>query len=432
MVYLLNKVDDLIVGRRTDAETSFTVSNVQLGIPVTDSTNGSTTFTPKKIYPIPPHGTADNHFSGEHVLDYAGKKGFGLTLTTRRDRIPARIKQFCHHLKEQLKGVALRRAKQMKYEQPIVATKEVEADLETGDKAYVKTHVSFQSTGCTNISGVNNLPSVSLYVTQKSRGRGEMKRVWGIEQNEARQTYLSFYWAVDNLDHMIQEARIRFISWKYWHAPYLHCMAMVVVAAYDMYKECCEGKLDAEWYVPEGQRMDFRKFRLLLSEQMLEYDPTDNKYPGDDKFRVVTQQPKKRRKSQSTGSASVSSDGVTAESLNAAKSGRICTTIDKFETHCQSMFIVSNANPCEVCGKKTLWRCGLCGNKPVCVLQNKTWKGGSCICRLHNESFFGLTRSDKEDVHNGKKVQWRPPSAATIRRNKTLIRNINEVGQESL
>jgi hypothetical protein len=55
-------------------------------------------------------------------------------------------------------------------------------------KAYTRTLVSFQLTGATNICGVNNLPSVTNYVSKKVRGKGKTKRNWGIEQNEARET----------------------------------------------------------------------------------------------------------------------------------------------------------------------------------------------------------------------------------------------------
>jgi hypothetical protein len=35
----------------------------------------------KKIYTACPHIIADNHFSGENVMEYIGKKGFGITTT---------------------------------------------------------------------------------------------------------------------------------------------------------------------------------------------------------------------------------------------------------------------------------------------------------------------------------------------------------------
>ena len=110
--------------------------------------------------------------------------GCGLTMTTRRDRFSSGLKEYLHH--EKLAGTAvLQRAKVARYEPPIVAIKQVEAlpptDDGTATKAYTQTIVSFQSTGATNISGVNNLPSCQLYVTTKSRGSGDEKRVWGIE-----------------------------------------------------------------------------------------------------------------------------------------------------------------------------------------------------------------------------------------------------------
>ncbi len=60
-------------------------------------------------------------------------------------------------------------AKAMRYENPIVAVRQVEATNE--DMAYTENIVSFQSTGPKNISGVNNLPSLQLYVTDRERER---------------------------------------------------------------------------------------------------------------------------------------------------------------------------------------------------------------------------------------------------------------------
>ena len=152
----------------------------------------------------------------------------------------------------------------MRYEIPIVAICQVPP---TDDqKAYTKIHVSFHSTGKTNICGVNNLSSAALYVTTKQRGKGSQKRTWGIEQNEARQTYLSQYFAVDNVDHMVSIESINYICWKYWHLPYLHALSIAVVAAYDMYVECCEGSLDQSWRIEPKDHMSIRAFGLLLSE----------------------------------------------------------------------------------------------------------------------------------------------------------------------
>ena len=81
------------------------------------------------------------------------------------------------------------------------------------------------------------------------------------------------------MDHMIKMAGNTYITWKYWHAPYLHAMSMGVIAAYNMYVECCEGMLDNMWQVVNNKdRMTFSQFRLKLIEQMLRYDPRDDLY----------------------------------------------------------------------------------------------------------------------------------------------------------
>ncbi len=96
--------------------------------------------------------------------------------------------------------------------------------------------------------------------------------------------YLRHYYGIDNLDHLIRNTSNRYITWKYWHAPYLDAKSMGIIAAHDMYNECCNGLLDALWAIPKKKRMGFMEFRIKLSEQMLKYDPQDNPHAGDDKF----------------------------------------------------------------------------------------------------------------------------------------------------
>ena len=87
-------------------------------------------------------------------MDFIGKKGYGMTATCRRDRIPKAIKPYIHH--EKVTNYD-QKAKVMRFQNPIMAVKQVPS---IGDeKVYTITFVSFQSTGPTNISGVNNLPS---------------------------------------------------------------------------------------------------------------------------------------------------------------------------------------------------------------------------------------------------------------------------------
>ena len=88
-----------------------------------------------------------------------------------------------------------------RFEQPIIAEKHVPEDLVTGTKPYTLTH--FQSTGGTNISSVIAISEVGLYVRERNRGRGDNKRRWAIEMNEARDTYLKTYSAVDKIDETL-------------------------------------------------------------------------------------------------------------------------------------------------------------------------------------------------------------------------------------
>jgi hypothetical protein len=44
------------------------------------------------------------------------------------------------------------------------------------------------------------------------------------------------------------------------------------------------GGLDSEWFVEAEDRMTFRDFSLLLSEQMMTYDPHVQLYHGNKNF----------------------------------------------------------------------------------------------------------------------------------------------------
>ncbi len=184
MVDLVTMLDSLLVnGNSTECETNKIQNPTCIGFEK---------FKMRKIYPVPPHIVADNHFSGDKVMDWLGRKGYGATMTNRQDCFPKGLKPYLHHDKV---VAGCPKAKAMHFAMPIVATKQQPAVEES--KAYTETLVSFQSTGVTNICGVNNLPSMTNYVSKKVRGKGKTKRVWGIEQNKARETYLHHYYGIE-------------------------------------------------------------------------------------------------------------------------------------------------------------------------------------------------------------------------------------------
>ena len=98
---------------------------------------------------------------------------------------------------------------------------------------------------------------------KRERGRkGDDKCMWGIENNEARDTYPSHYNTIDAINHMIKNVANKFISLKYWHLPYVHELSLGVIPAHDMYVECCEGLLEQSWFVVEKKRMIFDQFQM--------------------------------------------------------------------------------------------------------------------------------------------------------------------------
>jgi hypothetical protein len=110
-------------------------------------------------------------------------------------------------------------------------------------------HVSFHSTRGTNISTVNALSLVDLYVHKRNKGRGQQKRTWGIEMNDARETYLKNYSAVDKIDQILLGWDLTYRSWRWWHAPARHVKAIAMSMAYSLYLQCSEDTVDPEWKV---------------------------------------------------------------------------------------------------------------------------------------------------------------------------------------
>ena len=135
----------------------------------------------EKIFHSPSHLTFDNNFSGNHVMKYIGGLGYAATCTSRLDRFPEGCRKDCFHHEKQVENN--HRQKCARFENPIVAVKYSE-NISKNELDYVQVHVSFQSTGSTNISTVNALKEVSLYVRAKSCGRDNQKRHYAIEMNK--------------------------------------------------------------------------------------------------------------------------------------------------------------------------------------------------------------------------------------------------------
>jgi len=390
------------------------------------------------IYEQKPHITMDNYFSGDKVLDWIGNKGFGATMTCRRDRLPSGIpSKYLHKQKTD----SSKRSKVARFYSPVVAVKDFPAK-DDNSSPYRRVHVSFQSTSSCNIGTVNALNQCSLTVHKRERGYNENKRIWGIEMNAGRELYLGTYSRIDSIDHLIKNCRLKYRSWKYWHSPMLHVTSLAIVVAYDIYLEVCEGKLDQDWKV--NYPVDFWTFRDILSIQMLEYEPKNRKYLGDDAMRVCTKQTKKSRTTNEDDSSTMRSGrkrtrgrpsaadlqgAKAAREFVRAKSGRgansrLCGDLSRLDKHLKSVETsLKHPKTCRVCGGDAYSICGLCG-VPLHFMPSKGKNANkTCFIDYHDDCFFGLAREDNK-VSNTKKSDWVYPTVAKKKENSKRWRNL--------
>ena len=401
----------------------------------------------RQIFKKKPHSTWDNFFSGDRICTYIGQNGFGATMTCRRDRLPSGV-HADNMCKQKTSNEA--RPKAARFNQPINLVQIVAGDEAADTKAFVRVHTTFQSTSSCNISTVNALNECGMYVRKRERGRGDNKRFWGIEMNDARELYLSTYSRIDSIDHLIKNARIFYRSWKYWHSPMLHGKSLAVVVAYDMYVEVAEGQLNEAWIIEDP--MDFWSFREKLSLQMLEYNPSRRKYPGDSKMRASTQQSRRQRqvaqdrstRRRGAGRPSripnaaivpgvgsvVAPSGITLQQLSRASSShgnnsRLCGDLTRLQRHLASIVNGKHhAKKCVVCGEPTYSACKLCGDKPLHCLPSKGKSAGKdCFFDYHSDSFFGLAVDDRAFA-TGARSTWTPPSQTKRKRHAREIANL--------
>lgn len=408
---------------------------------------GGTTNRPRPLFKgEKPHITWDNFFSGDNIMQYAAEQGFGFTSTCRRDRLPKGIpSKYLHKGKTDSSA----RPKAARFEEPIFAVKLLKQD--PADKNRVTGAMqltSFQSTSSCNFTSVNALNSLSLYCQAKERGRGIHKRRWAIEMNEGRQLYLKTYGGVDRLDHLVQNCNMSYRCWKYWHAAMLHGKSIAVVVAYDLYLECCEGKMRAgQWKVEKA--VDFHRFREKLATQMLQYSPKHRKYPGDEQFRVSTRQHKDRRPPSGLSSArsvasSAATNGRTSDSGSTSGGllikkkhfqseeslSRHCGDLTPLYPHVEQCISIRNGGKktCVVCGEQAYHVCMACigpdGKKGVAMHRfARKGKPVSCFYHHHNSHFFGLARNDHK-LLGIRKRDWTYPTEEVIQSHAKKIRHV--------
>jgi hypothetical protein len=171
-------------------------------------------------------------------------------MTCRCNRLPKSVpRKYINFIKA---APVNARSKVAQFKQPIIAVKHVkhqDSDTVTNKKDYILCHVSLQSTGGTNISTVNALLLVDLDVHECNKDRGPQKRTWGMEINEARETYLKNYSVVDKIDQMLLGWDLTYRSWRWWHVSTRHAKAIAMSMAYSLCLQISKGTVDPEWKV---------------------------------------------------------------------------------------------------------------------------------------------------------------------------------------
>jgi hypothetical protein len=408
--------------------------------------------TRRQIFVRKPHSTWDNFFSGCRIMNWLGTNGFSATMTCRRDRLPSSIPGMYLHKESTAPGD--KAARFGRFNNPITIVKkflvppapvlqeeeEGEPILPAAPITFTRVHVSFQSTSSCNISTVSALNANSVFVVKKERGRGEQKRRWGIEMNQAQQLYLATYGRIDTIDAQIRKCRMYYRSWKYWHAARLHGHALGVVMAYDMYLECTREKKALESFGIDPKEdllkiLPFHEFRDRLSTQGIQYSPIYCKYPGDSQMRVNT---KKRKSANGTvrkrgrprkGEGPV--HAVTPEDVKKAKTNkmksRLCGDLTKITYHLLKKERHHKEHVCKFCGDPCYTRCTICPNKPFLhdFPSKGQCEGRSCFMDYHNDLCFGLAKDDCHMV-GVRPSDWSPPTASDRKKNGKQMQDLAE------
>ena len=337
-------------------------------------------------------------------MDFAAEKKLPLTMTCARNKLPNGVPSKYWH-KEQTKADARSRA--ARWLKPIFAIKE--------HKGSTLQFCSFQSTSSCNIVSVNAINSISLFASTKERGRGTNKRQWGIEMNESRQLYLATYGIIDTIDQMIDNCNMFYRSWKYWHAAMNHGKKLAVVVAYDIYLELASGHVTSEWKVDKP--VSFHRFREKLALQMLSYNPTKWKYPGDEKARA--KKPKAKHYNRSPCSPLVSSP---AASIASTEKKRFCGDLYDLNKHISSVKkLPNNGRKCDYCGDMAYQRCGLC-DKTLHYYNPIDGLSVPCFFLYHDQGAAGTARSDCSAMGTPKRKFKRPRDASIESNRKALKR----------
>ena len=211
-----------------------------------------------------------------------------------------------------------------------------------------------------------------------------------------------------------------------------HGKKLAVTVAFDVYLECCEGNLHPLW---KTKPVSFHRFREKLGLQMVQYSPSNQHYPGDERLRANTVLPKKRRRPLLSPSRSVNSVASTASGISASflaeesNKGRLCGFLGQLNEHLESVVSIPNKGKqnCHVCGDKAHQLCSLCKVPLHCTKPPKDDSKSinvPCFFLYHDTGFCGLARADWKKL--GSPVNDWKLKKATVEKHSSAIRDLRK------
>jgi hypothetical protein len=260
--------------------------------------------------------------------------------------------------------------------------------------------------------------------------------------NEARETYLKTYSAVDKIDQELTEWALNYFTWKWWHAPMRHGMAIGFSQAYHLYRHCAQGTVRPEWKLDKP--MNAPEFRAKLSAQMCKYRAANLEYPGDKSMRKATKlsskQRMKRGRSRSEATLERCDDDKFRVSYSMfldakaprGRTSRLCTgNLQLLKEHLNS-FEKSSKGICQMCGyDKCYMKCGKC-NKHCCFKSEYGMASVSCSIDFHDDYFFGLAMDDRVNLFGELKSRFKKATTAEVNKNRNHIEKLKKKYQEDM
>lgn len=85
-----------------------------------------------------------------------------------------------------------------------------------------------------------------------------------------------------------------------------------------------------------------------------------------------------------------------------------------------------NGAKCEVCGRKTFWRCDLCNGARMCLKSDTNATSMSCVLDYHSEDHYGLVKGDKVSMFGMKPTKFNGVKPTELKKNRAHMNRLRK------